>query len=442
MLLTPLIKRQLAIFGVLSAGALTLTSVRYAQLPAEAGIGVHEVSVDFADASGLYSRAQVTYRGVQVGKVTALEVHESGARATLRLEDDVEIPADAVAELHSTSAIGEQYVDLVAPDGDGPFLDDGATIPVDRTVEMPQITPVLESLNRLLASVPRDETRAVLDGIGAGLAHAGRDVGGLVDQSDRLLRAAQENVDATTDLLAAATPVLATQRDLAGSTRDYAAALRALSGALAAEDSADLRALLRNGPDGLDELARTAEGLQPVLPMLMANLTSNAEVLNTYLPQLRETLVVYPVTASRLQAAVNPRAAYGDVQLDLRATFGNPPTCQSGYLPAGERRSPGDTTTRDVDILAHCEIPSSDPTAVRGARNLPCPDSSRRGPVPASCGLRFGSGIWPGDSGSVAYDLVMGRSSDRQATLTGRPAEDGGTADLWKILVLAPLETR
>ena len=46
MLLTPLIRRQLVIFGVLSTGALTLTSLRYADLPAEAGIGVHEVGVD------------------------------------------------------------------------------------------------------------------------------------------------------------------------------------------------------------------------------------------------------------------------------------------------------------------------------------------------------------------------------------------------------------
>jgi len=438
MLLTKLIKRQLRIFVVIAAVALGLTFFSYAKVPSMLGIGVYDVTVDFADASGLYPKAQVTYRGVEVGKVAALEVSDDGAVATLRIDSDAEIPADARAELHSTSAIGEQYVDLVAASGDAPYLEDGAEIPRDRAVEMPQIAPVLDKLNRLLAAVPRHQTRRVLNQVGDGLGGAGPDIGGLIDASGRLLTEAQANIDTTTSLVAALEPVLSTQQDLAPTTRSYAAALNDLTTALAADDSADLRALLKAGPGGLDALTKTVTGLQPTLPMLLHNLTTNAQVLNTYLPQIRQTLVVYPATLARVQSPLNPRAEHGDVQLDLRAAFNNPPSCRPGYLPPSSRRSPSALTTRAVDLLAHCKIAPDDPTAVRGARNLPCPGTVQRGPLPTACGLTFGDGRWLESSGTVAYDLAVGRpGNDHELDLGNQKGED-----LWQILVLAPLAVR
>jgi phospholipid/cholesterol/gamma-HCH transport system substrate-binding protein len=438
MLLTSLIKRQLRIFVVIAVVALGLTFFSYAKVQSMVGIGVYDVKVDFADASGLYPKAQVTYRGVEVGKVAKLEVSDDGAVATLRIDNDADIPADATAELHSTSAIGEQYVDLVAETGDGPFLAEGAEIPRDRAIEMPQIAPVLDAVNRLLESVPRNQTRRVLDQVGDGLGGTAPDLGRVIDASSQLLTEAQANVDATTSLVAALHPVLTTQQNLGQTTQSYAAALNRLTAALAADDSADLRALLRSGPGGLDALTRTIADLQPTLPMLLYNLTTNAQVLNTYLPEIRQTLVVYPAALARLQSGMNPRAPYGDVQLDLRAAFNDPPSCLPGYLPPSERRAPSDTTTRDVDLLAHCAIPADHPTAVRGARNLPCPDSARRGPLPAACGLTFRGGRWPGTGGTVAYDLAVGRDS----TTHELDLEEGKGDDLWKILVLAPLAVR
>lgn len=441
MLLTRQIKWQLRIFAVISAVALGMATIVYAKVPAMVGIGVYDVRVDFADASGLYPRAQVTFHGVKVGRVVKLEASDDGAVATLRIDNDVEVPAGATAELHSTSAIGEQYVDLVADESDesdGPFLEDGAEIPRERAIEMPQITPVLNSLNRLLASVPRGATRRVLSQVGDGLGGRADDLEGIIDASGRLLTEAQANIDATTSLIGALQPVLSTQRDLGASTQGYARALNDVTATLAAQDSADLRALLRSTPGGLDALTRTVVDLQPTLPMFVTNATTNAGVLNTYLPSLRQFLVVYPATIARLQGVANARAEYGDAYFDLRASFDDPPSCRSGYLPPDQRRSPSDTTPRRTNTLAHCEIPASDPIAVRGARNLPCPNSAQRGPLPDDCGLTFRGGIWPEREGADAYDLAVGRG-DRTGDLD---LEDGKGEDLWKILVLAPLAVR
>ncbi|GAA3686067.1 hypothetical protein GCM10022237_50690 [Nocardioides ginsengisoli] len=440
MLLTPLIKRQLRIFAVLAVVALGLAFFQYARVPAMLGIGVYDVRVDFADASGLYPKAAVTYRGVEVGEVSRLEVTDHGAIATLRLENSARIPARASAELHSTSAVGEQYVDLVDPrsGAGGSVLADGATIPRDRAVEMPQITPVLDSVNRLLESVPKAATRRVLDQIDDGLGGSGPDLQELVDSSGKLLTEAQSQIEATTSLISALQPVLETQRDLGPATRDGAAQLDQVTGVLADDDSAALRGLLATGPGGLDAARATVRDLQPVLPMMLANLTTNAQVLNTYLPQVRQTLVVYPSLVARLQSAVNPRAAQGDVKLDLRAALNDPPTCRSGYLDPRQRRNPRATEVRDVDTLAHCEIAPDDPTAIRGARNLPCPQGTGRGPTPAACGIRFGDGVWPESGGTAAYDLAVGRGGE--PARTGEDKTKG--ADLWQILVLAPLSVR
>lgn len=443
MLLTPLIKRQLRIFAVLAIVALGLAFIHYARVPAMLGVGVYNVTVDFEDASGLYPKAAVTYRGVNVGQVSDLDVTDAGAVATLRIDNGPEIPAGVSAELHSTSAIGEQYVDLVDPSGKAAsgseLLADGAAIPWDRAVGMPQITPVLDSLNRLLESVPKEETKAVLDQVEEGLGGSGPELSGLVDSSGKLLTEAQAQIDATTSLISALEPVLGTQADLGPETQGYADSLDEVTAVLAKGDSADLRALLKKAPGGLDAATATVTDLQPVLPMMLANLTTNAQVLNTYLPQLKQILVVYPSEVARALTVLQPRAEQGDVQLDLRAALNNPPSCQSGYLSTGERRSPRVTTTRKVDRLAHCRAAADSPVGVRGARNAPCPQSSARGPLPASCGLRFRSGVWPGSSGTVAYDLAVGRGDGSAAkdVTTGQSVD---ADDLWKILVLAPLE--
>lgn len=192
MILTPLVKRQLRIFAVLTAIALGLGLFKYAQVPAMAGVGVYDVTAEYQDASGLYPKAAVTYRGVEVGRVQSLEVREGLSVATLRIDDEHQIPLDAVAELHSTSAIGEQYVDLVSEPGPADeHLRDGSVIPTDRTVAMPQISPVLDSLNALLASVPEDATRRVLDQSAEGFGGAGPDLGGIIDSSSSLISQAE-----------------------------------------------------------------------------------------------------------------------------------------------------------------------------------------------------------------------------------------------------------
>ena len=390
MLLTPFIRKQLWIFGIIAAIALGLTVFTYTHVPAMLGVGVYDVKVQFTDSSGLYPQANVTYRGAAVGKVTSLDVGKDGAVVTLRLNNSAHIPTDVSAQLHSTSAIGEQYVDLVPAVDHGPYLHQGSVISTAHSVTMPQIGPVIDRLNKLLDSVPQQQTADVLKQVNAGLGGAGQDLGDVVDSSSKLVDAAQKQLADTHDLISALDPVLKTQNGLEQQTLGYAKTLEGFSGSLAGHDK-QLRALIKAGSPGLKQASGLIDDVQPTLPSLLSNLTTVGAVTRTYLPNLAQILVIYPATVARLQSAVNPRAAEGDVQLDLRATLNDPPSCTTGYLPVSERRVPGVTTTREVNGEAHCAVAHGDPRSVRGDRNLPCPNSSTRAALPAGCGLSFGS---------------------------------------------------
>ena len=111
-MLTRFVRNQLIIFTIASIVGVTVMLFAYMQVPTLLGVGRLKVTLELPAAGGLYRFSNVTYRGVQVGKVTAVKLTENGAEATLSLDTSPKIPADLQAEVRSVSAVGEQYVDL------------------------------------------------------------------------------------------------------------------------------------------------------------------------------------------------------------------------------------------------------------------------------------------------------------------------------------------
>ena len=73
-----LTKIQLAIFAVVTVITLTIMAIFYLRLPATFGIGTYRVSADFVAGGGLYKNANVTYRGVAVGRVESVGLNPNG----------------------------------------------------------------------------------------------------------------------------------------------------------------------------------------------------------------------------------------------------------------------------------------------------------------------------------------------------------------------------
>lgn len=108
-----LTKIQLVIFAVITAITLTVMAIFYLRLPATFGIGTYGVSADFTAGGGLYKNANVTYRGVAVGRVESVGLSSNGVIAQMRLNSETAIPSNVTATVKSVSAVGEQYIDLV-----------------------------------------------------------------------------------------------------------------------------------------------------------------------------------------------------------------------------------------------------------------------------------------------------------------------------------------
>src|ERR1700754_3783971 len=106
---------QLAIFAVITAITLIIMSIYYLRLPATFGIGTYSVTADFVAGGGLYKNANVTYRGVAVGRVESVGLNPNGVGAQMRLNSGTPIPSNVTATVKSVSAVGEQYIDLVPP---------------------------------------------------------------------------------------------------------------------------------------------------------------------------------------------------------------------------------------------------------------------------------------------------------------------------------------
>ena len=154
-MLTPFIRRQLIAFAILTVVSIFVLGVYYLRVPSLVGIGRYTLKAELPASGGLYPTANVTYRGITIGKVTDVEPTEQGARATMSIDSRYKIPIDATANVHSVSAVGEQYLDLVSTGNPGKYFSGGQTIAKGSVPS--EIGPALDTANRGLAALPKDK---------------------------------------------------------------------------------------------------------------------------------------------------------------------------------------------------------------------------------------------------------------------------------------------
>ena len=116
LMLDRLTRLQLSIFAVVTVLCVGAITVFYLHVPAAVGIGAYKVTADFVAGGGLYQNANVTYRGVTVGRVESVGLTNDGVVAHMRLNSGTPVPDNVTATVKSVSAVGEQYIDLVPPD--------------------------------------------------------------------------------------------------------------------------------------------------------------------------------------------------------------------------------------------------------------------------------------------------------------------------------------
>ena len=89
-MLTRLTRIQLILFTLVTVSVMVALGWYYLRLPTVFGVGQYTLYAQLPRSGGLYATANVTYRGVQIGKVTKVEPTGRGARATLSIDDQLQ----------------------------------------------------------------------------------------------------------------------------------------------------------------------------------------------------------------------------------------------------------------------------------------------------------------------------------------------------------------
>ena len=370
--LTRFVRIQLIILAVVGTLGVIVMILSYIQVPTLLGIGHMTVRLELPAAGGLYRFSNVTYRGVQVGKVTAVRLTRRGAEATLSLDSSPKIPADLQADVRSVSAVGEQYVDLRPRTNSGPYLRDGSVIPAQQTTIPQPVGPMLDQVSALINSIPKDKLSGLLDESFKGFNGSGYDLGSLLDSAAKVAGDVNGVADRSRTLIDDTRPLLDSQAETTDAIRTWARSLAGVTEQVATDDN-QVRTLLQTGPGALNEASRLLSQVKPTLPVLLANLTTIGQIAVTYHASLEQLLVLLPPDIATIQSYGLPRNnPTGYSMAEFTLSISDPPSCTVGFLPPSQWRSPSDLTEVDTPSGLYCKLPQDSPLAVRGARNYPC----------------------------------------------------------------------
>ncbi|OPX12345.1 MCE family protein [Mycobacterium sp. AT1] len=382
---------QMAVFTTGTLVAVSVMAFHYMGLPNFLfGIGHYRVTLQLPVAAGLYSSGNVTYRGTEVGRVESVDLTDTGVNAVLSLKSGVPIPADLEAQVHSQTAVGEQFVALLPRSANGPVLKEGDVIGEDRASVPPDVNSLLAATNRGIQAIPHDNLKTVIDEGYTAVGGLGPELSRLVKGTTSLAVDARKNLDALVTLTDQSQPVLDSQTNTSDSIAAWAANIATVTGELKTQDAA-VSKVLTDGPAAADASRALLDRLQPSLPVLLQNLVGLDQIGIAYNANLEQLLVLLPQGISILQGAGlanrNTKQPYKGGFLSFNLNLNLPPACLTGFLPPQQQRVPSDVDypPRPEGNL-YCRVPQDSPFNVRGARNIPCETKpGKRAPTVAMC---------------------------------------------------------
>lgn len=386
------IRIQMAIFTTIAVVAMGIMFIAYIKVPALwFGVGTYTVTVQLPEAGGLYQTGNVTYLGTEVGRVDQVRLTDSGVEAVLSLKSGIDIPSDLNADVHSMSAVGEQYVALTPRDPNSRPLKNGDVIQQSRTSVPTDINALLNATNTGLEAIPRDNLKTTIDEAYVALAGLGPEIARFLRGATTLATDSRANLDAVTTVVDKSPALLDSQIETSDSIQAWAANLADVTSQLRSEDPA-LAGVLERGADTVDQARQLIDELRPTLPVVLANLVTIGKVTIGYHAGIEQILVLLPQNVAYGLSGMVPNLNvpgvgkdYGTVNLHLNINI--PPPCVTGFLPPTQRRvqTLEDYPPRPPGDL-YCRVPQDSMWNVRGARNYPCETvPGKRAPTAKMC---------------------------------------------------------
>lgn len=145
-----------------------------------------DFTAEFRDVSGLRVGDDVKAAGVRVGRVAGIEVAEGGAIVELELVEDQLLLDNTEIVMRYQNLLGQRYLALVQGSVRGQELDDGATVPVDRTDPGFDLTRLLNGFRPLFRTLKPADVNALAESLVKVLQGEGGTIEQLLRHTDRL----------------------------------------------------------------------------------------------------------------------------------------------------------------------------------------------------------------------------------------------------------------
>lgn len=365
-MLTRTVRLQLIAFTLIALLGVSYVALRYVGLQRLIGASGYTVTLELPNAGGIFTNAEIDYRGVPVGRVGDMRLTATGIAVDLDITSSLHIPASARAVVADRSVIGEQYVDLRPMSAVGPYLHDGSRLVSTAASLPPAIEGLLVSSDELVRSVPLNSLRTVVDEVYAASQNAGIDLQTLLDNTQSFFEAAGAKLTATTDLIFTSQTVLATQRSESSEITTFSANLALIAKQLVASDG-DIRNVIVDAVPAADQVTGLIQDVHSSLGSLLSGLLTTSLVALKHQGALRELLVQLPVAVSIDGAVVTPDG----INVGLVPTFFSPWPCVVGYGGTTERTGLNTAPAPALNTHAGCTAPTSTGIDLRGSQHAP-----------------------------------------------------------------------
>jgi phospholipid/cholesterol/gamma-HCH transport system substrate-binding protein len=409
-------------FVVLTVGLILYVGANFLGVFNFIGDPDYTVKMPLKDASGLFPRGEVTYRGVKVGEVGPLDLNDTGLTANIILDGGgPEIPADLQAVVSSRSAVGERFLDLKPNSNNGPYLKDGGTIPADRVQVPVQVEAVLANLDKLAATVPLPDLQTTVSELSTAFNNLGPKLQILLDSTNALVNSANEYLPQTLTLIRDARTVLQTQNELANPIRSFSSDLKEVTAQLRESDE-DIRRLTDTGSDAGNELSALLDESGDPLRRTLREALTLSQITRNHVRDIQSVLQLYPGLAAAIPTILpdtKDPSSEGRARLALVLNLNDPPLCPAnlgnGYFPPPQG-SP--YTTEPVKphpkYRAYCRAAIGGTVNVRGVKpEYPFKDNKPQ-PPPEWYEAFYRDGPYEGIFGSPTEREGVDQERDRQ----------------------------
>jgi phospholipid/cholesterol/gamma-HCH transport system substrate-binding protein len=316
--------------------------------------------VHLPDTGGLGPDAQVTYRGVSVGSVSAVSVDATGVTLTLHINAGERIPADSHAAISMDLPIDITSLDLDPANDAPPYLHNGSVLPAAAVTQPVSLETLLTEFNAVAGKLDPGDLRTLSTALATGLRGTGPDLQETLKNSATLAQFLATQQSRINHLISGTSDLLGPAAGATANLPQISAGLRQLTDQLRAQDP-KVRQILGTAPAVGKQASGVISAAEPSVSALLGNLLAVGDAAGSNIPALEELLATGPGDLSKMTGIVHG----GIADFDLVATQG--PVC---YYTT-PRRSPADTAPRQPDLDQQC-TPSTH-LEQRGADNAPQP---------------------------------------------------------------------